>query len=103
MTQFPKIDRLDLQTFNLDLMLPIRDKMIQFNEFLLSNEQSFVGSTCQNKNLLPFNSETNLIIVENLELELTEFIQVAERASLVQLKAFVRRCLDVILFLEFIE
>lgn len=55
-------------------MLPIKDKLIQFYQFVLGNERNLIGSTCQNKNLLSFNADTDLIVIENLELELAEFI-----------------------------
>ena len=38
-----------------------------------------------------------------MELEISEHIQVEEKKSLVHLKVFVQRCLDVIEFLYFIE
>ena len=44
-----------------------------------------------------------LLLVTNLETQIKDFVEVAERSSLVQLKLFLRRCIDVITFLEYIE
>ena len=87
--------------------MPVRDKLYNLLKFVSENEQAFVGLTCKNHDLIPqgCDLDEDTILVANLEpqVELKEFIEVAERRSLKELKDFLRRCIDVIEFLFYIR
>ena len=71
-TNYPRIEQLSMQKFNLDYMLPVKDKLVQFYEFIQANDRDLIGSTCQNRHLLP--DDSKLVMLENLDLDLKEFI-----------------------------
>lgn len=67
---------LDRQLFNLDLMMPVKDKLGNIQALINRYERALVGLTCKNKDLIPQSHELadDVCLVNNLELEITERI-----------------------------
>ena len=86
-------------------MLPVRDKLISLSKFIANNGDKISGQTCNKQDLFTdwraYGEE--FVTLANLNQVVYEYVQVAERRSLSELKAFLRRCLDVIDFLCYIE
>ena len=105
LTSYTDINQLQLQRLQLDLMLPVRDKLISLSKFIASNGEKIAGQTCNKRDLFSDKKicGEEVETLSNLNQICYEYIQVAERRSLSELKAFLRRCLDVIEFLCYIE
>ena len=105
-TNYSSVTRLHEQQFNLDLMMPVREKLFDLFNFINQSERDLVGGLSnQNHDLIPPSctlSEDTVPLVE-LEQQLKEFVEVAERRSFAELKAFLRRCIDIIEFFIYIE
>ena len=104
-TTYADLNQLQLQKLSLDHMKPVRAKLINLSKFIADNGDQIAGLTCNNKNLFSdkngFYEEVETIA--SLNQIVYEYIQVAERRSLSELKTFINRCLDVIEFLFYIE
>ena len=104
-TSYARVSLLERQTFNLDLMMPVNEKLTNLYQFVVDHERKFVGLSCKDQNLIPPSSALadEAQLVTNCDPQLQEFIQVAERRSLTELKAFLHRCIDVVNFLVYVE
>ena len=104
-TTYADLNQLQLQRLQLDLMMPVRDKLINLSKFIADNGDKIAGLTCNSKNLFSYKRVfgEEFETLASLNQIVYEYIQVAERRSLSELKAFIRRCLDVIEFLCYIE
>ena len=80
-------------------MMPVKEKLNKLVHMVHTYERALTGATCKNHDL----SSPNCVLVNNVELEVAEYVQVAERQSLAHFKIFLRRCIDVIEFLTYIE
>ena len=52
-TSFSKVALLEKQVFNLDLMMPVSEKLINLYQFVQDHGRNFVGLSCKDHNLIP--------------------------------------------------
>ena len=90
-TSYRSVSALDQQIFNLDLMMPIKEKLENIQELINRHERALVGSTCKNRQLIREDHELarHILILNSLDLQMSERIQVEEKKSLVHLKVFI--------------
>ena len=104
-TNYERAQRLAAQNLNRDQMIPALERLTALLNFLQSREGDFVVQTCKNRELIPRESalSEDVVMINGLDPALSEQIEVAQRTSKEQLKAFLQRCIDVIEFFCFIE
>ena len=104
-TSQPRLNRPNDQICNVDLLLPIGQKLRGIYEFLSRSQRDLQGRVCQNPDRISESSPLYERVTQLCRLKQTEqdFIEVAEKQSCRELRLFIRRCLDVIEFLGLIN
>ena len=52
-TSYARVSLLEYQTFNLELLMPANEKLINLYQMVVEHERKFIGVTCKTLNLIP--------------------------------------------------